>query len=249
MGAGCCYNNDGNNTDCGRSEAVLEQQPAIPVEEVVKTEQAAPRETVVPEQEKPSPPLSAAELVRFVLVTADGEKSVDVKRRPLGLWFTKSVPMKVARVAKEFAGAAAGIEEGWTMISVNGEEISKPPMDYEAALGILNKHVKKLLEDTSNVVDLVFTCSDGKDVTFKVQWSPLGTAFSNQQMPITVTDAGLYGGLLGIKPGMVFKSVSGVDVSECGSYDDAMLVLKKNMDLLPQLPRGTDIIARERPRR
>jgi hypothetical protein len=251
MGGACCNGNDGKsaeNADTVQVDPVIEQQPAIPVVENVKEqEQAAPPQDVVLPQkvqpveekapvvveEKPSPPLP----VRLVFSTADGEKSVDLKGRPIGLWFTKSVPMKVTRVGKEFAGGAAGIEEGWTMLSVNGEDISKPSMSYADALAILDKNVKKLPEETGSgtSVVFVFTCSDGTDASFKVQWSPLGTKFLKKQMPITVTDAGLYGGLLGIKPGMVFKSVGGVEVSRCASYDDAMLLLKKNMELLPQL--------------
>jgi hypothetical protein len=258
MGAACCNGNDGKSAEIPveddttvKLEPMIEQQPAIPVVEAVTQQERAapPQEVVVPEkvkqveektpvvEEKPPPPLPAAALVRLVFSTADGEKSVDLKRRPIGLWFTKSVPMKVTRVGKEFAGGAAGIEEGWTMMSVNGEDISKSSMEYARAMAILDTHVKKLPEETSSgtSIDFVFTCSDGKDATFKVQWSPLGTKFLKQQMPITVTDAGLYGGLLGIRPGMIFKSVSGVDVSRCGSYDDVMLLLKKNMEVFPQL--------------
>jgi hypothetical protein len=216
---------------------------------VVLTEQAeAPQKAVVPEKEQQveektpvveetqSPPLPTAEFVRLVFSTADGEKSVDLLRRPIGLWFSKSVPMKVIRVGKKFAAGEAGIQENWTMVSVNGEEISKPSMDYADALAILNKHVKNLPQDISNgkSVDLVFTC-DGKDATFKAQWSLLGVKFAKQQMPITVTGAGSYGRLLGIKPGMVLKSVGGTDVSTCGSYDAAIALLKESMKVLPEM--------------
>jgi hypothetical protein len=251
-----CCNATGGDSEILQEAIILDQQPAIPStgetvpqQEVVETEQAAPPQAAVEAEkeqqveektqvveEKPSPPLPAAELVRLVFSTADGEKSVDLLRRPIGLWFTKSVPMKVVRVGKKFAAAAAGIQENWTMISVNGEDISKPSMDYANALAILDKHVKNLPEDTSNGKSVVFVFScDGNDATFKAQWSPLGVKFEKQQMPITVTDAGLYGGLLGIKPGMVFKSVGGTDVSTCGSYDAAIALLKESMKVLPEM--------------
>jgi hypothetical protein len=243
---------------------VVDQQPVFfpkvetsPQQEVVETEKAAPPQEAVESEkeqqveektpaeekkpasveEKPSPPPPAAELVRLVFSTPDGEKSVDLKRRPLGLWFDRSVPLKINAVTKEFAGAAAGIKEGWTMISVNGEDISKPPMIYANALAILDTYVKKLPQGTSNVtsVDIVFGCSGETDATFKAQWSPLDITFMKQQMPITVSHSGSYGRILGIRPGMVFKSVGGADVSTCGSYDEALALLKKSMDVLPVL--------------
>jgi hypothetical protein len=263
----CCNSEPGQNAvevnlveDSGgpKGGEALVVQPSVTQQTALKSETPPEKVVVEPEpaaalQEEPPPvveekPLAEpekppAEPVILVFSAADGQKQdVRVDRRPLGLWYDQKVPLKIGQVAKEFAGAAAGVKEGWTLMSVNGEDVSQPSMSYAKVTEILDKHVKKLPQgggiSTGTSVDLVFSGGDG-DVTFMAVWRPLGVQFI-KQIPICVekTEAGSYGGLIGIRPGMIMKSVGGADLSKCSSYEEAITTLRKQMEMLPELNGG-----------
>jgi hypothetical protein len=194
------------------------------VEEEPKVEEPAP---VAPVEEKPG--------VKIVFDTSFDKQTVTIESRPIGLWFDRKVPVKVATVRSEFAGAKAGIKEGWTILSVNDEDVSS--LDYTSTMSVLDKYVKKLPEARGSTgVDIVFTDPAGKDLTYNAQWKPLGLEFE-KKVPIKVMSArnGAYGTLLGVKPGMTFKSVGSQDLTKCKSYDEALAALKTNLGSLPVL--------------
>jgi hypothetical protein len=207
--------------------------PVVEPKEEPKKEEQPPVPPVVPVEEKSG--------VKIVFETSFDKQTVTIESRPIGLWFDRKVPVKVATVRSEFAGAKAGIKEGWTILSVNDEDVSS--LDYTSTMAVLDKYVKKLPETrNSNAVDIVFTDPAGKDLTFSAQWSPLGLEFE-KKVPIKVTSAriGAYGTLLGVKPGMTFKSVGTEDLTKCKSYDEALNALKKNLGGLPALSQNAKL--------
>eukprot|EP00401_Gymnodinium_catenatum_P054929 CAMPEP_0117511760 /NCGR_PEP_ID=MMETSP0784-20121206/28676_1 /TAXON_ID=39447 /ORGANISM="" /LENGTH=201 /DNA_ID=CAMNT_0005307447 /DNA_START=141 /DNA_END=746 /DNA_ORIENTATION=+ len=63
--------------------------------------------------------------VEFTFVNAgEGPKVVVFREKPIGLEFTKKTPLTVKKVKPGSFAAASGVEIGWVLTAVNGQDIS-----------------------------------------------------------------------------------------------------------------------------
>uniref|UniRef100_A0A7S2F003 PDZ domain-containing protein n=1 Tax=Alexandrium andersonii TaxID=327968 RepID=A0A7S2F003_9DINO len=66
----------------------------------------------------------------FLFELPDGtKKTVVITRRPFGVGFKKTTPLKVQEVRAGQAGAEAGIEAGWALLEVDGKSVADMPQD------------------------------------------------------------------------------------------------------------------------
>mmetsp|Transcript_107912 Transcript_107912/g.315510 ORF Transcript_107912/g.315510 Transcript_107912/m.315510 type:complete len:158 (+) Transcript_107912:81-554(+) len=134
MGAACCAASEERSGHT--AVAVSEKSPAPRSEEAALEalapveEEPAPAASVKaeayeadPPREEPSP--EPRNGVGMIFELDDGtRKEVTVKYRPLGLDFRKEVPLKVKNVKVGSAGEELGIAPGWTIVSIDGKDIS-----------------------------------------------------------------------------------------------------------------------------
>eukprot|EP00435_Cladocopium_sp_Y103_P059023 s137_g21.t1 len=78
----------------------------------------------------------------FTFKLPDGSvKEVDFQQKPLGLDFSKSIPMMVKAVKKDSVAEEANIQPKWMVTHVKGEEM---PNDLKEAMTTILKAVKDL---------------------------------------------------------------------------------------------------------
>eukprot|EP00930_Biecheleria_cincta_P016323 TRINITY_DN13320_c0_g1_i3.p1 TRINITY_DN13320_c0_g1~~TRINITY_DN13320_c0_g1_i3.p1 ORF type:complete len:166 (-),score=42.63 TRINITY_DN13320_c0_g1_i3:215-712(-) len=113
-------------------EAEPAPAPAAPAPEPPKEEAPAPK----------SPEDDGSPKVIACFKTEDGQE-IDIvfKKRPWGIDFAKSVPMKVKNVHSNSVAEELGVKGGMAIIKVNGEVL---PHDSPAAMEIIKKAVAKL---------------------------------------------------------------------------------------------------------
>merc|ERR1719203_615660 len=67
--------------------------------------------------------------VEFLL--ADGSRrSMSFVRRPLGLDFNKATPIVIQRIHPGAHANELGVQPGWQVVGLNGEDVSKMGFDY-----------------------------------------------------------------------------------------------------------------------
>lgn len=89
---------------------------------------------------KSVPAVAAGAVFTFKL--PDGSvKEVDFQQKPLGLDFSKSIPMMVKAVKKDSVAEEANIQPKWMVTHVKGEEM---PNDLKEAMTTILKAVKDL---------------------------------------------------------------------------------------------------------
>lgn len=111
-----------------------------PVEEVAALPTLADAEKVSSFKAKSVPAVAAGAVFTFKL--PDGSvKEVDFQQKPLGLDFSKSIPMMVKAVKKDSVAEEANIQPKWMVTHVKGEEM---PNDLKEAMTTILKAVKDL---------------------------------------------------------------------------------------------------------
>mmetsp|Transcript_78394 Transcript_78394/g.123517 ORF Transcript_78394/g.123517 Transcript_78394/m.123517 type:complete len:129 (+) Transcript_78394:62-448(+) len=118
----------------GKAEGPVEEVAALPTlaEAAEKVSSATKAESV---------PAAAVGAV-FTFKLPDGTvKEVDFQQKPLGLDFSKSIPMMVKAVKKDSVAEEANIQAKWMVTHVKGEEM---PNDLKEAMTTILKAVKDL---------------------------------------------------------------------------------------------------------
>mmetsp|Transcript_52489 Transcript_52489/g.97177 ORF Transcript_52489/g.97177 Transcript_52489/m.97177 type:complete len:160 (-) Transcript_52489:107-586(-) len=83
-------------------------------------------------------------LLEVIFATPEGtEKRVFFEQKPLGMDFrTGGFPITIQRV--KGPALEAGVESGWVMKSINGEDVNTPDGSFDGTMTILKKCLEKL---------------------------------------------------------------------------------------------------------
>mmetsp|Transcript_24596 Transcript_24596/g.65384 ORF Transcript_24596/g.65384 Transcript_24596/m.65384 type:complete len:221 (+) Transcript_24596:56-718(+) len=125
----------------------------------ITKQQADPQqEAEVPTPEPKQPEIAAAatayagpefdaepKMVLLFKLPDDSFKEVVVRNRPLGLDFQRSSPICMKKVHKDSIGDKLGVQVGWELHSVNGEDVFSRQFEY----------TYKLLKEASTVLPIV----------------------------------------------------------------------------------------------
>uniref|UniRef100_A0A7S2QA70 PDZ domain-containing protein n=1 Tax=Zooxanthella nutricula TaxID=1333877 RepID=A0A7S2QA70_9DINO len=158
MGNACCSNED-RGEKVQQSTLVPAPEPAAPqVEAPRKVQQYEPRSLAQAPQvlaaapapamaPTPAPvlapvqvpatarlPKKGPEELQVEFMTPEGCKTVTLRHRPLGIDFNKTNPIKMKRVQAGSEGDLVGIQEGWQVVGINGEDVAVQDFDYTYAL-------------------------------------------------------------------------------------------------------------------
>jgi len=159
------------------------------------------------------------------------EQTVLVKFRPLGLKFHPRTPIVVKGFEKGAYGEMLGIQTGWTLKSLDGDDILGK-QDFHAALAAMKDHLQHL-PAYEKAVSAVFDV-DGTEQTVLVKFRPLGLKF-HPRTPIVVKgfEKGAYGEMLGIQTGWTLKSLDGDDILGKQDFHAALAAMKDHLQHLP----------------
>ncbi|CAE8613006.1 unnamed protein product [Polarella glacialis] len=125
---------------------VADSQDDLPIEETVvkvveKVPEAAPATPVEPE---PVAKRADGSQVGFVLTFELPDKTmrdINFTSRPLGIDFSRSLPLTVKRVKPESPGLSQGVSEGWVLKYLAGASV---PDTFDGCLEQLKEHVTAL---------------------------------------------------------------------------------------------------------
>eukprot|EP00931_Biecheleriopsis_adriatica_P112285 TRINITY_DN86896_c0_g1_i1.p1 TRINITY_DN86896_c0_g1~~TRINITY_DN86896_c0_g1_i1.p1 ORF type:complete len:139 (-),score=25.74 TRINITY_DN86896_c0_g1_i1:89-505(-) len=130
---------------CGTSEdtpaeAVTAEAPRVVASEKVPLEEAPAAQAPAAQASGPTPVSS----VTFTFSRVD-KSSVDLvfRSRPLGIDFTRSVPLSVKGIRKGTAAEFTDVRIGWTLEKVNGAGV---PDTFEAATRLVSESIRGLPE-------------------------------------------------------------------------------------------------------
>mmetsp|Transcript_137456 Transcript_137456/g.342896 ORF Transcript_137456/g.342896 Transcript_137456/m.342896 type:complete len:156 (+) Transcript_137456:114-581(+) len=140
MGAACCSGDDSGekivNSEvkaCEEPESADQDFPGMQAPPAVAATAQAP-EGSPPRVEAPArAPQEEAYATRLVIefLLPDGTKeSKAFVRRPLGLDFNKSNPITMKRIQPGTHGEELGVQLGWQVVGVNGEDVATKEFDY-----------------------------------------------------------------------------------------------------------------------
>lgn len=190
-----------------------------------------PKEAPAPE---PAPPPAKVEEPAPVPLSVEiqfDKGTVKATKKPLGCVFSVTTPLTVQTMRKGCHADELGIQPGWVLKAVGGEDLLK-----DTAADALNK-VKRAcepLQNAPNSVELVFD-ANGKEQIVRALRSPLGLKLDDQNGTLAVTQVGGYGASLQVQMGWTLKTVGGQDINKLNKYDDKVKVLSDAIKSLPKI--------------
>eukprot|EP00927_Polykrikos_kofoidii_P055709 TRINITY_DN49923_c0_g1_i1.p1 TRINITY_DN49923_c0_g1~~TRINITY_DN49923_c0_g1_i1.p1 ORF type:complete len:162 (-),score=32.44 TRINITY_DN49923_c0_g1_i1:56-541(-) len=127
------------NMKSAESQPMEEPQVEAVVTPPEPEKQVFPQEE--PEKQETVPPPKEGVTMKFG--TENGkEETVTFTKRPLGMDFDKRVPIIMKRVTPNGHGYDLGVKAGWTLLAVNGEDITG--MQFEQVYNLLLTHSSPL---------------------------------------------------------------------------------------------------------
>lgn len=141
--------------------------------------------------------------------TPGGEKTVIFTRKPLGFDFEKSAPIKVDQVQAGGHAAELGVDKGWTVKRINGEDMSG--RDFETKFD----HFVAALRVLPGAVQLGFTDRNGQRELASFSRRPVGFEF-DAASPIIVANVepGSEAAAQGVQVGWMLQTINGEKVNE-----------------------------------
>jgi len=152
------------------------------------------------------------------------DRSVYVAERPVGILFSKELPIVVEGVSSGSI-SGAGVDKGWVLGQVDGVNVVR--MEYEKVLQLIKKSVDKLPRQDveATYVKLTFNM-DGVDTSFNIDTAPVGIVWS-EELPIVVKGFAFTSTAndMGVQPGWELKAVN--DESIAGkTYEQAIEMIE-----------------------
>lgn len=137
-------------------------------------------------------------------------KIVTLSRKPFGIVFSTTAPVRVNKLRQGSHGEQLGIQPGWVVKEIAGRDMSHS--SAEQVLSALQRGAEKLL-DSSHFVDLVFI-ADGQEKLMTVPRHQFGISLA-QTEPITVDEVKIdsQAEKLGVQAGWTIQAIAGQDVS------------------------------------
>jgi hypothetical protein len=181
--------------------------------------------------------------VPLIWDTPDGEQITYARRNQLEVDFRPEFPLRVKREPQGH-GKDLGIQVGWILMSVNGNDVSKAK-DFAEVRDILRKEVgektipleewrrSELDAETQNSmvaggVPLIWDTPDGERTVYATK-KPLGVKF-NAEFPLKVKrEPEGHSKEIGIKKGWILKFVNGIDVTAMNDIAKVNEILYKEV--------------------
>eukprot|EP00930_Biecheleria_cincta_P005585 TRINITY_DN106512_c0_g1_i1.p1 TRINITY_DN106512_c0_g1~~TRINITY_DN106512_c0_g1_i1.p1 ORF type:complete len:127 (+),score=29.11 TRINITY_DN106512_c0_g1_i1:60-440(+) len=120
----------GNSAPCCTDESIT----ATPVETAVASNTT---------EEKPAPAEVEVPLVITFDVMDGTTRNMTFTEKPLGLDFSLRLPMSVKRIKENSHGSELGVQLGWTILQIDGEDL---PDNFDAALQMIHQKLLRLKE-------------------------------------------------------------------------------------------------------
>eukprot|EP00747_Dinoflagellata_sp_TGD_P165023 gnl/TRDRNA2_/TRDRNA2_185781_c0_seq1.p1 gnl/TRDRNA2_/TRDRNA2_185781_c0~~gnl/TRDRNA2_/TRDRNA2_185781_c0_seq1.p1 ORF type:complete len:126 (-),score=31.18 gnl/TRDRNA2_/TRDRNA2_185781_c0_seq1:123-500(-) len=76
-------------------------------------------------------PMDAAALMLGLQKDDGSVVELSFRRRPLGLDFEKKAPIMIKKVQAKSHAEDVGLKVGWTVVSINGEDVTKKDFAYQ----------------------------------------------------------------------------------------------------------------------
>lgn len=148
----------------------------------------------------------------------DGEiKTITMVRKPLGLIFDSSImPTKIKRVKSGGHGEELGVQPGWEIMAIGGNDASS--LGAEEVLATVQRHVEALpdsYEYAAKFVEIAFV-ADGEETTLVFPRRRLGITLGQKEgAPLTVAgvETNSQAEIRGVRAGWIVKAVAGEDLS------------------------------------
>lgn len=152
-------------------------------------------------------------------------KKVTFLMKPLGLVFSKTAPVRVNNLRPGCHGDKLGIQPGWEVKAIVGEDVSGSSAEEIEA--DLHRRIGQL-PDASDFVDLVFI-ADGREKLMTVPKRPFGISLAETEpFSIDKVRIGSKAAKLGVQAGWTMKAIDGQDLSVM-EYFKAVDVLEFSM--------------------
>mmetsp|Transcript_82232 Transcript_82232/g.156265 ORF Transcript_82232/g.156265 Transcript_82232/m.156265 type:complete len:151 (-) Transcript_82232:84-536(-) len=123
------------------SPPIEEAQDALPAGMEPKEELAPPAEPA--DTGAAAPAAAAATGLDFAFIVGAEEKTITFTAKPIGMQFDKKLPIVIASFTPDSKAKELGVEVGWQMKSVGGEDVTGCK-SYEDALAIIKKKLETL---------------------------------------------------------------------------------------------------------
>lgn len=156
--------------------------------------------------------------------------AVRFTKRPVGFDFHREAPIKVDRVVQGSHAEQLGVQPGWVVRSIQGEDMHG--RDFEAKFD----HFCKALRDLPGGMQVNFRLPDGSEKAVMLTQKPVGFDF-RKATPITVdlVEPGGHAAEVGIQPGWVIHRINGEDMSG-KHFDTKYQHLLNGLSALPGPP-------------
>lgn len=202
-----------------------EEEPP-PAAEPAKVEEPPPKAV-----EEPAAVKSAPISVPVDFLVNGSVQTVMAVKKPFGCVFSPTTPITVKSLRKGSHAEELGVQPGWTLKAVGGEELSELKM--EAAMAKMQFAMATLEKDV-NSVELVFD-ANGEQKIVMITRNPLGCKLQDNNGTLTVSEvkAGTHADKLNVQVGWTLKMIAGQDVIK-PEYDDKMKALENALKPLPQ---------------
>lgn len=178
--------------------------------------------------------------LKLTFQTFKDKKTLTFKEAPLGLTFTKKLPLEILRVND--SAKKMGVEVGWTILRINDQEIECSGMTYNECFQLLKTQAEKLpLPDKA--VKVCFQ-SPTEDVVAIFTKKPIGlvvqgSGASENPMKVHLVHPGGEAEQKSVKPGWKVLSVDGYDLT---NNEDALKVFTKVCSGLPDNMESSPIV-------
>lgn len=169
--------------------------------------------------------------LKLTFQTFKDKKTLTFKEAPLGLTFTKKLPLEILSVND--SAKKMGVEVGWTILRINDQAIECSGMTYNECFQLLKTQAEKLpLPDKA--VKICFQ-SPNENVVAIFTKKPIGLMVEGSGAPesplkVQMVQLGGEAARKSVKPGWKVLSVDGYDLT---NNEDALKVFKKVLSGLP----------------
>jgi len=169
-------------------------------------------------------------------------RSAVFEEKPLGLHLSRNFPLTVTGVSNVSAGM--GIKEGWTVLSVAGQDVTQSNLSYDEASALLKRGVAALPTKAKPKLDVTFMPNSAtREVHFTRR--PVNVTLSHS-LPVTVKEVSGHTSEGGVQPGWILQSISDKDITNL-KLPEAMSVWNEAMSRLaidaPPLPQKLEVPA------
>eukprot|EP00930_Biecheleria_cincta_P071385 TRINITY_DN58898_c0_g1_i1.p1 TRINITY_DN58898_c0_g1~~TRINITY_DN58898_c0_g1_i1.p1 ORF type:complete len:148 (+),score=39.70 TRINITY_DN58898_c0_g1_i1:255-698(+) len=138
----CCAEEPSESTEAITAVAAPVFEDNEPEEQTPPPAEEAKAEAATATTPEPPKPKDDSPKLTVCFRRQDGQSfDVEFTKRPCGIDFTKTTPMKVKRVHAQSVAEELGVEGGMAILTIQGEDL---PNDPQSAMEVVKKFVAQL---------------------------------------------------------------------------------------------------------